>query len=442
LFVFDNFETMSDPIDLYQFIDTHIRLPNKVLITTRMREFKADYPIEVRGMTRDQFEDLVSNTAQQLNIEGLLTPTYRDSLFDEADGHPYITKLLLGQVAREGKATKPERLLGQADDALKYLFERTYGSLSPAVQRVFLTLCNWKSMVPVPALEAALLRPRNERMDVVGAIDALRQASLIEVITADDGVEFARVPLSASLFGQAKLQVSAMRPAVEVDTLLLQRLGPTQVQDLGRGIAPRAERLLREAAAMRAQGEDVSDDLAVLEHLSTAYPRIWLSIADMYLEEPNPDVAAASEAVERFLTRVPEDKEGWRRVAQISRRMSDGDAEVNARVRLAEMANADFEDIADAASALAFNRGSLQVGSDAVRAMELKLIALMTPRIDEATATELSRLAWLHVHNHQFEDARAVVRRGLVIDSGNSHLLGLAKRLDLPTDPTGDSIPG
>ena len=51
LFVFDNFETVTDPIDLYRWIDSSVRLPNKVLITTRLRHaFEADRPIRVRGM--------------------------------------------------------------------------------------------------------------------------------------------------------------------------------------------------------------------------------------------------------------------------------------------------------------------------------------------------------------------------------------------------------
>jgi hypothetical protein len=50
LFVFDNFETVKAPTELYTWIDTYIRLPNKVLITSRIRDFRVDYPIEVSGM--------------------------------------------------------------------------------------------------------------------------------------------------------------------------------------------------------------------------------------------------------------------------------------------------------------------------------------------------------------------------------------------------------
>ena len=59
------------------------------------------------------------------------------------------------------------------DEALLALFERSYNRLTPAAQRVFLTLCNWKSSVPALAVEAVLLRPENQRIDVQGAISEL-----------------------------------------------------------------------------------------------------------------------------------------------------------------------------------------------------------------------------------------------------------------------------
>ena len=64
MFAFDNFETVRGPGDLYAFLDTHIRLPNKILITTRSRDFKADFPVEVTGMNdieSKQLIDVVSN---------------------------------------------------------------------------------------------------------------------------------------------------------------------------------------------------------------------------------------------------------------------------------------------------------------------------------------------------------------------------------------------
>ena len=51
LFVLDNFETLQSPADVFKWIDTYIRPPNKVLITTRSRDFNGDYAIKIGGMT-------------------------------------------------------------------------------------------------------------------------------------------------------------------------------------------------------------------------------------------------------------------------------------------------------------------------------------------------------------------------------------------------------
>ena len=77
LFVFDNFETVQNPAELFAWIDTFIRLPNKVLITSRFRDFKADYPVEVLGMTEHECEKLIDITAADLKVTALLTEEYR-----------------------------------------------------------------------------------------------------------------------------------------------------------------------------------------------------------------------------------------------------------------------------------------------------------------------------------------------------------------------------
>jgi len=64
--VFDNFETVRNSADLFQWIDINIRFPNKIGITTRVREFKADYPIEVLGMEKGEAEMLIGQTAVSL----------------------------------------------------------------------------------------------------------------------------------------------------------------------------------------------------------------------------------------------------------------------------------------------------------------------------------------------------------------------------------------
>jgi hypothetical protein len=158
LFVFDNFETVRSPIELYNWIDTYIRLPNKVLITSRNREFKGDYPIEVSGMNEIESNKLIDMTAKELQIDQLMTDEYKSEIYQESSGHPYVIKILLGEVAKMGKISKVERIVATLDNILETLFERTYSLLSPIAQRVFLTLSSWRSPVPLLAIEAVLLR--------------------------------------------------------------------------------------------------------------------------------------------------------------------------------------------------------------------------------------------------------------------------------------------
>lgn len=77
LFVFDNFETVRSPTELYNFIDTHVRLPNKVLLTSRSRDFKGDYPVNIAGMRREEFDELVASTARRMGIGLLLNKDIR-----------------------------------------------------------------------------------------------------------------------------------------------------------------------------------------------------------------------------------------------------------------------------------------------------------------------------------------------------------------------------
>ena len=146
--VVDNFETIREQGELYTYLNNSIRLPNKVLITTRTRDFKADYPIEVRGMARDEYHVLVNETAARLNIGQVVDGQYEEQLTTKSDGHPYITKVLLGEVARERRQVGLKHVLTTKDTLLDALFDRSFAGLSPAAQRVFLTLCSWRSVVP------------------------------------------------------------------------------------------------------------------------------------------------------------------------------------------------------------------------------------------------------------------------------------------------------
>ncbi len=429
VFVLDNFETIREQGELYAYLSNAVSLPNKVLITTRTRDFKADYPIEVRGMTRDEYSMLVRDVAGRLKIERLIDSAYEEQLYEESDGHPYVTKVLLGEVAHAGHRVSLKRVVATKDAMLDALFDRSFAVLSPAAQRVFLTLCSWRSLVPRVGLEAVLLRPENERLDVERAISELEQTSLVEEVRGPDGAQpFLSVPLAATFFGRKKLVTSPLKIAIDADMELVREFGAVSMTEVMRGIGPRIDRLARAAAKRAEEGGDLRE-LAVIEYIATEYPPAWLNLAE--LQHELGDVAAAIRSVNRYLEVHPEDQNAWGKVARWYRIASDPVGEMHARLQLAELARPPFHDLSSAASRLngLLSRREIQLDAEERRLMVRRLRRLMELRHEEGDATDLSRLAWLCIYDQDLEAADKWATLGLELDPVNEHCLRLKRRL-------------
>lgn len=439
LFVFDNFETVANPTDLFSWLDSRVRLPNKILITTRFRDFRADYPIEVSGMTEDEANQLISNVSSQLGISKLITSKFKEELYTESDGHPYVMKVLLGETAKAGHAVKVKRIAADKEEMLVALFERTYAGLSPVAKRVFLTLCSWHSYVPQLALEAVLLRPTNERMDVQEAIEELLQSSFIEDIKVDGNEIFLVVPLVTSVFGKSKLSVSSDKYAIDADIELLRVIGATKESGVGKGIQPRIEQLFRYVA--KSTEEDpkrLEENLPILEYICNQYPRGWLLLASLYeesdIEEP---LEKAKDSIRRFIERSDDaslTRGAWEHLAEICSRTGDWIGQIHALVEMCQQPGEPFNTLSNAADKLnrlaaQMKQGYKKLDSEEKERLILELIKLMEARIKEANATDLSRLAWLHMQCHDEKRASELTNRGLELDHENTHCLNLAKRL-------------
>jgi hypothetical protein len=435
LFVFDNFETVINPAELFKWIDTYVRSPNKVLVTTRHRDFKGDYPIDVRGMSEAECNQLIDATAIKLGIQNLLTSDYRRELVSESEGHPYVVKILLGEVAKAGKLRKVERIVADADELLTALFERTYATLTPVAQRVFLTLCNWRTTIPRLALEAVLLRPDNEKMAVADAIDELERSSFVELLESQADREiFVSTPLVAALFGRRKLAVSPMKSAIEADTAILQQFGAGQRSDVRHGVAPRIERLIASIAKRALQDKNALDEYRpMLEFIARHYPPTWLLVASLYEDIGGPDaLERAKQAVRQHLERETGSAAvgSWRRLATICQRTGDLLGELHALVELAAHSGAEFDEISSAANRLNYLLAEKRavLDSEEKQILVRRLAAAMEARSQEADATALSRLAWLYLHLKDTQKAQEHVKRGLALDPNNEYCQRLAER--------------
>jgi hypothetical protein len=404
-----------------------------------MRDFKADYPIEVPGMSEEESDALIEITASSLGVKHFINDQYKKEVYSESEGHPYVIKILLGEVAKANKKLKVERIIGARDEILNALFERTYAGLSTVAKRVFLTLSNWKSTIPLLALESVLLRPANSRMDVKNAVDELNRSSLIEVkVSTRDEELFLSVPLVTSIFGRQKFLVSPLKSVIEVDIRYLQAFGSTQLHDIRLGIAPRIKMLyssvVGELSKKRAKLEDY---LPVLEFVSSRFPEGWLLLADLY-EEIGTDgcLINAAEALRNYLANpnASNKRPVWRRLAQICQRTKDFAGEVHALLEECSEAETPFNAISYAANrlnALFKEHHYLELETD-VEEKEIvvnKLKQIMESRIYiEGDATDCSRIAWLCIHLRDVTGAKRFIEKGSEIDPFNEHCLRLRKR--------------
>lgn len=436
LFVFDNFETVTSPVELYRWLDTHIRLPNKILITTRQREFRGDYPIDVVGMNEMEFRQLVDHSAARLGIAHLLTDAYREELFRESEGHPYVTKILLGEVAKAGKLRHVERIVADQSEILAALFERTFATLSPAAQRVFLTLSSWRATLPQLAIEAVLLRPENERIPVEEAIDELQRSSFIEIATSEgDGQAFITTPIAACIFGKRKAAVSPIKAAIEADLELLREFGAGQREDIRRGVGPRVDRLIRSIAKrVENGGEPLDRYVQMLEFIARHHRPAWFMLASLHEESQGAaDLKNAAEAIRQYLAdaTTPDERAlGWRRLSELYRRMNDIPGEIHSLVEISEIDGVQVEEVSAAANRVnqlltILKDGKMALESDEKKILVRKLAKSLARRLNELDGTDLSRLAWLEIHLGDDRSARNFVKIGLERDPANEYCLKL-----------------
>lgn len=432
LYIFDNFETITNPVEVFEWINTFIRNPNKVLITSRIsRNFKADYPIEVGGMSDAECRELINVFSQKFEISEILTEKYIEELISESDGHPYIIKILLGEVAKTKKLKNIQRIVAENDKVLSALFKRTFNTLSPASKRVFLTLCSWNSAIPLIAIEAVLWRPENEKIDVQGAIDELQKSSFIELIN-DSEETFVSVPLAAAIFGKTELEVYPEKLKILDDRNLLMEFGASSQKNISNGLAPRIERKFSEVARRIKSIEEFKLELPTLEYIASRFPKSWIYISAIY--EEHYDYDGVKYALRELLkTSIPREEKAkyWLKLADICKLTKDWEGESHALSELAIIPGITFELISDCANRINnyFYYHPEQKQVEYKKILLEKVIGIMIKRIREAKASDYSRLAWLLLNNNDPKLAQEYVEKGLELDNYNSHCLRLYDKI-------------
>ena len=438
LFVFDNFETMRNPLDVFNWISSSVRLPNKILITTRKDEFKGDYPIEVKGMSESECDALIDRHSDVLGVSKIINRDYRRKLFMESEGHPYVVKVVLGEVAKVGKLVEVQRLMANREDILSALFERTFGELSPAAKRIFLGLCSWRSVIPFMALEAMLLRKENEdRISVDDAVEELQKSSLIEVDQSPvDQMKFISVPTAASAFGRKKVTVSELKTTVLADVDVLRNFGAGKFGDIKHGFSFFLRKFFSAISGdSQKSKEKFKEFLPILEFLGLKYPEAFIFLEEHFEGmKDEASLVAARKYAERFLELVntaEDQKIGWSIIHRISGILRDANRELQALVELSLIKGVEMEEVSVIANKVNSILRSKNFTFDTAekKALVRQLISKMIELKGSATATDFSRLAWLYLNLGDKHNAGLVAKMGLEQESANKHCLNVLEKV-------------
>lgn len=413
LIIVDNFETIENPTELFAWLDLHIRLPNKILITSRIKDSKGDYPMTVSGMSRTEFDSLVTQVSRSLEIENIIDKEYTDKLFQESGGHPYIAKIMLGEVAKEGQLSSIKRISASKDEILTALFERTYNMLSPAARLVFLTLSSWRSIVPAVAVEAVVKTKSEEYYEIDEAIDELYRFSFVDKIkvgkTED---EFLFLPLSAHFFGQKKLSVSPLKHQITNYVWYLNFFGVGHLHNISKGIQSKISFFFRQVAShlSSTKGTKLEDFIPIIEYLCHKFPYAWNTLSILY--EENNYLNEAITSSEKFIQYAIGDQgkiDGWRRIAVLSRRQNLYMQEANALVEICSFEKCEFEHISNTVKRIHdLIRAKRLENTPERKALLVRLIYVYKERIGEGDEKDLIELGWLLLNNQQFNESKKI----------------------------------
>ena len=421
LFVFDNFETMENVRELHKFLDTYTHLPNKVLITSRERAFKADYPIEVKGMEKAEALEMLTAGARDLGIEPLVTSAVAESIYEFTKGHAYVMRVVLGEIAKERRYVPPSQIMSSRVDIVNAIFERSFSKLTDDGRSVFLTVSNWKSRIP----ELAILVVLGQRgIDVEAGIEECRRLSLITPSELEDGQPCYSAPQLARVFGKKKLDGDPDRLVIQEDIQTLQRFGVAS--DNG-GHETQESLILRFVSWCReeASGADANRTMqldALLETLSYLWPQGWLHLA-RFRQQSGASADLIDNALRRAVEEQPDNKEAWLERAKLAQQTGNEPTKVASLVSAVEADPRDVELVREVAFQLCRyvndHRFDIPVARRGVYLASVR--SHMEKVADQLDATGLSRLAWLFLLENNDQKGRLYAEMGLQKDPGNEH---------------------
>jgi hypothetical protein len=419
LLVLDNFETFNDQEASYAYLDELVQPPAKTIITSR-HVFTGDSPIEVRGMSQDEADQLLVGAARTAGVEPLMSDRVRGRIFERCQGHPYAMKLIASQVRSEAGLTGLLTSVIRNEDLLDALFRGSLEDLGNDDDAVFVFLLVGQFAAGLSE-QALRVAAEPDSIDVDRALGALRKRSLVDIVRGGGAPRY-DMPAMAREFAQRHLVGHLLRTEVEGTADFLRRW-PALID--GR-TSEAAEMMLAEVVNREDDSLLRQRTVSALRVLTSFDEGVWVDVA-----RAERAVGSAHDVWENAYKRAVEAAPDR---ADLLYEWSEVSPEPDRQVELKVQAvRADPRNVALASRVANFLNGLYARDRD--RYQPVRWSALMGAVIQalEASFAELdgealSRLAWLYIHAGRSNDSRRVIERGLAVDFENQSLRRLATR--------------
>lgn len=232
------------------------------------------------------------------------------------------------------------------------------------------------------------------------------------------------------------MAISQYKNLVEADTVLLQFFGASQKHEIKNGIEPRINRLFKNLATHIQKGHTtLEENLPMLEYIGRQYYHAWILVADLF-EQFSKDESFEKTRIylEHYLEYSKDDNNArdiWERIANIHEINGNWNGYVHALVEKCQFITVTLAEISEVANKInqltAHKKFSLEI--DERQILLSKLAEKMKLKIDEANATDCSRLCWLLIHCDYLEEAERYLQIGLEKDPLNEHCIKLKNGL-------------
>ena len=428
LFIFDNFETMQDLKELHKFLDQHTTAPNKVLLTSRERAFKADYPIEVEGMESSEAVIMLTQLARDLHVEPLLTSAVVSSIYEQTKGHPYVMQVLVGEMAKEKRYIPPVQVLNSRTDVAQAVFERSFIKLSDSARSVFLAITNWKSYIS----ELSLLVVLGIRgLDVDAGLDECLRLCLVYYHDRSDGERLYYAPELARNYGKKKLEGDPDRLVIQADLEMLLKFGVTSDPKRAGAQTSLVNRFIGwcKDEAKHGSSERIAQIDKLLETLANLWPAAWLELGS-FRRQAGLDSDSVEAAFRRAVEEAPENAQAWIARADHAKSVGNEKTWISSLVSAVDAKPSDSDLVKEVAFLLTKYVKDKEIPF-ATRTIFLSSVREHMQRLEsELDAVGLSRLAWLYILENDIVKGRRCANLGLQRDPENNYCLKIIEQLD------------